>query len=338
VGYARQSSTVERLTNESWRVLDAMGVKHKAKLHAKWQETRKRLMGAIAQAYHQSASRRKKLVWDLNEFRISGAQARLGQEIRSILEQFQASGVSMARTHFNEVYKESLMRHAWILDNVTPASQRVKLPHDKKLHEAAITVYSAVNKSASDWVERWSNWSDAWQSALQHNLQLGAMNKSSIQDAMNEVDATRASTPAYNIWDAIARLNDYESLVAASRGAADLADLNGDMVDVEIWKTRGDLRVCDDCDELDGTPIDEADAYPPLHPNCHCYPLVVPAEYAELLRNGSEEDRALASQAMDAGIVPNSIIIRNSEGDIGAQAIVDFEKWKSEAGYAVRSE
>ena len=100
-------------------------------------------------------------------------------------------------------------------------------------------------------------------------------------------------------------------------------------------ENQGDLRVCDDCDELEGTPIAEAGEYPPLHPGCHCYTLVVPREYAELLRSGNEEEKQLAAQAMDAGIVPNALILRNMDGEIAAQAVVDFQRWKEGSGYAV---
>lgn len=309
----------------------------KVQLAKLWQHAERQLGAAIMQAYHWSSARQRKWVWNLGDFRASGAQSQLSQDVRGILEQFQAEGVPLARKGFNAVYQESMLRHAWILDQVTPRSQPVRIPHDKKMHEAAVEVYSPATKSGSEWVERWGAWSDAWQSALMHNLTLGAMNKSSAQDAVAEIDATRANTPAYNLWDAISRIHDYESVVAASMGAADLADLNGDMVDEEIWKTRGDLRVCDDCDENEGEPIDET-GFPPLHPNCNCFPLIVPREYAELLRSGSDDDKALAAQAMDQGVVPNSLILRDMDGNIAGQTIVDFNKWTKDSGYAVRSE
>ena len=334
MAYPKQHKVTERLSKETWQALDALRVQRLSTLQKLWQATAKELAANIMHAYQISSTRQRKWTWSLADFRNSGAQALLAQEVRATLERFQASGVAHSRKSFNDIYNESLLRHAWMLDQVTPASRNVKLPHDRKLHESAVTVFASGKKSDQEWVNRWSAWSDAWQSSLMHNLTLGAMNKSSPQDAVAEIDATRANTPAYNLWDALARINDYEALAAASRGAADLADLNGDMIDEEIWKTRGDLRVCDDCDDNEGQPIDET-GFPPLHPSCHCYPLIVPKEYAELLRNGSEDDKALAAASMDAGVVPNSIILRNQSGDIAGQAIVDFQSWKKEAGFAV---
>jgi len=333
MGYPKQSSTLSRLYYETLSALDRVQETGKNQVMKTWMSIRRDLMAHIAEAYRHCS---RKETWTANELRPFLPYLR--SRLRGSLEQFQAQGVALAKKAFNDTYNEAMLRHAWMLDMVTPPSYKIAIPKHRILHESAIEVGVAVSKYGQDWVSRWSQWSDAWEDALSHNLMLGAMNQSSIRDAMDEVDATRAGTPSKPLWNAIDGIMNYENLAAVSSAASDLADLNGDSVDEEVWKTRGDLRVCDDCSELDGTPIDEDDAYPPLHPNCNCYTLVVPRSYVELLRSGDDADRKLARDMMAQGLVPNSLVIRGDDGKIAAQAIVDFGKWKSGQGFAVRSE
>lgn len=331
LSYARQDKVTLRLHFESLRALEDLGSIHRDKLFQIWGKTRRELRGAIMEA-HEKSSRMGK--WNLPRFKHSGSQAYLHAEVLSILEQFRAISKNAIKEGLNDIYKNSTMRHAWLLDQVTPPSRNVRIPHSDKLHEAAVRTLYLGGQGASDWKDRWDLWIDAYRDALGNNVAMNAMNESSMTDAANEVDVTKANTPSFTITDAMDRLFDYEGIRAMSAGAQSIADLNADLVEEEIWKTRGDDRVCDDCDELEGDPI-ESTGYPPAHPNCHCYPLIVPLSYAELLRSGDASDADLADAMMARGLVPNALAIRDEDGNITAKAIVSFEDWMSGQGNAI---
>ncbi len=323
MSYARQDTTTQRLQTESLRELDKLAGKHLVEINRIWLKTRRELQMSIMDAYNASAIHNK---WTLSRFRSSGAKSKLQAEATSIMEQFQAVSRVAMRKALNRVYRESVMRHAWILDQVTPASRDVYIPHNL-IKEAAISAVYLGAQSERMWEERWSSWSDAYRDALMHNVALNAMNEGAAADATGEVDATKANTPAYGIWDALSRIYEYEAVSAMSEGMSAVGDLNDDMVDEEVWKTRDDADVCDECDANEGMTIEEADGDIPLHPNCHCYWMLVPKSYADLLRAGDAQDRDLARSMLSRGIVPNALVVRGEDGEVQAKLIVNFERW-----------
>ncbi len=216
---------------------------------------------------------------------------------------------------------ESAQRHAWLLDQVTPVNIHVKYNIHTGFREANILLTSGFS-------ERWGQWVQGYGEALMQNLKMGALNNSTVTDAIGEVDATRVNTPAYTLESALGRLWDYYSWDAITGGMSDVVGDNPEAAEEEVWRTSGDLRVCDDCDANEGKQLDDADGTIPLHPNCHCFPQIVPTSYAELLRSGDADDRDLAAQMDEDGIAPNALVIRGDNGEPAAKAIVDFEDWE----------
>jgi hypothetical protein len=185
-----------------------------------------------------------------------------------------------------------------------------------------------------DWKSRWSSWVDLYNSALIGNVTMNAINKSDLGDAIAEVDATKANTPAFSIDDAMARIWEYEAMNQITEGLQDVTEINDDS-EVEIWRTRGDARVCEDCDENEGLSIDEADGVIPYHPNCNCYYQMVPKDFADLLADGNEDDRALAHWMDAKGVVPNAMLVRGADGRIAGKVIVDFQDWMEGAARSI---
>ena len=301
-----------------------VGFSHYKSLTKAWDHCRRSLKLAVMDSYQISSHEGK---WNLSRYKSSGSEARLRMATHTILEQFRAISTHKMKEGFNDLFRHSTLRHAWILDQVTPESRRIKVPEKARLHEAAIRTVYTGNLVSSDWADRWSGWIDAYKDAFLHNVSLGAMNESSVADAVDEVDATKANTPASTLANAMARIFEYEGVSSIVAGEQAITDLNEDLIEEEIWKTRGDDAVCDDCDQNEGKTIEEADGDIPLHPNCHCYWLMVPKEYADLLRSGNEDDNDLAEKMLARGLVPNSLVIRSEDGNIGAKAIVDFKDW-----------
>jgi hypothetical protein len=160
---------------------------------------------------------------------------------------------------------------------------------------------------------------------------LNAINSGLADDVAAEVDATRAGTPAITFWDAMGRLFLTELLNAQAAAREQMVGLNDNMVADEIWQTREDEKVCEECGPLDGLTREEAEAIDPeadtpMHPRCRCFWRVMPKDWIEL----SKSDPVLA-QALDvAGAVPDGMYIRDNEGNIKAAVVVSFTDWSKD--------
>lgn len=333
MSYPRQESVNARLHKETLNSLEDTGSNGLKELTVIWKHHRKELQLAVMNAYRFTAPNGR---WTMASFK-SHAEPMLAGEIRGILERFRAMTSQTIKVNLNGLYKESCLRYAWMLDQLTPPKRNVKIPHRLGLHEAAVTDIYYGAQASKAWTDKWSAWVDSYGSALLHNITLGASNQGPVSDAVAEVDATKSNTPQSTIFDAMSRLHDYAATEAMVEGSHTIADMNDD-AEEEIWKTRGDLNICEDCEANEGVPIDEADGTIPMHPNCHCYPMLVPKSYADLLRSGDADDWELARDMDSRGIVPNSLVIRDDDGSIGAKAIVSFSRWAKGEGMAVTAQ
>jgi hypothetical protein len=324
MSYPRQNSVGSRLHRESVSALDSLGEKGLNELGAIWRQHRKEMQLAIVNA-HNIASRGAGN-WNLATFN-AVAKPRLENELGIVLDKFRALTTHTFKKSLNALYGQSLMRYAWILDQLTPPSRNVMIPHRNKLHEAAVvgTFYGVQDQA--EWADKWDLWVKSYKSALIDNLAFGASNESPISEAIAEIDVTAANTPKSTLLNAMIRLYEFAAVEAIAEGENTIGEMNGDMVEVEIWKTRGDLNVCDQCAGNEGLPLEDCDGEIPAHPNCHCYSQIVPREYADLLASGDEDDRALARDMDKQGIVPNALVIRNDDGQVAAKTIVTFNQW-----------
>lgn len=314
--YPKQDFTSEILHAATLRALDRLHAKHRRVLNANWSRTRAEIQKDIAIAYrHVSPNGR----WDFVRLKMSGMFDQLRMQTQNLLMQFQAISKANAKAAFKEIRRESGLRYAWMLSQLIPQSRNVRFPIHSTYREAARPVMG-------DWQDRWGTWIESYHSALLGNLKMGALNASTLGDAMDEVDATKVNTPSATLADALERLFDNQVYYQIAQGAQEIAELNAE-VETEIWRTRGNVTVCDDCDANEGLPLEDADGEIPLHPNCNCFYQMVPKSFADLLASGDDADQALA-EFMDArDIVPNSMLIRNEKGDVAGRVVVTFDRW-----------
>jgi hypothetical protein len=325
LSYPDQSSVMDRLHDETHRDLRHIRERNMRVMGKIWSVARRDLQGSIMQTYRQISPSGR---WNYAALVLRGME-HLRMNIRRAMMQFHASSTGSMREMLKKVKRVSVLRHAWMLDQVTPESRKIKLPTHYIMHEAARF------RSYTDWDTRWAGWCDAYSTALVSNIALGAINGSSITDAMDEVDATKAGSPSSSIFDSLARIMEYESMRQIAEGEDEIAGLNDDYIQTEVWKTRGDANVCDECADNEGATVEEADGDIPMHPWCKCFWQVVPKSYANLLRSGDSNDRALARQMEARGLVPTSMIIRDTEGNIKGKMIVNFTEWMGEQVHAI---
>jgi hypothetical protein len=331
MSYAKQDSAGKRLHAESIKDLHGKVDGGWKKIDKRWKETRRALRSHIMDTYRQYFGNGP---WDLAAFAASGANHAMFGGVTNRLEEFKHYSMAEAKKQLNDIYKHSILRHAWILDQLTPPCYKTRIPHRFRLYEAdIIQVYQGAQASAR-WQNRWTAWVDAYNTSLISNLRLGAINASNMSDSADEVDATRAGSPMYDLVDALNRIFESQAIYAISAGEQTVANVNGDAGVEEIWQTVHDFSVCEICEPLDGLTVEEA-GVPPEHPNCRCYLRIVPASWAELLRAGDIEDQMLA-KTMDAqGLVPNAMVIRDEAGQTVGYDIVDFGRWIDDNVHAV---
>lgn len=318
--FPQQASVTARLQDEINRALASLSAESARDLARAWAVTRRNLQSIIVDAYKSAGAGKP---WTLATLRSSGAEGRMRAEIKRELASFKIKAVQIIKKGLKGLRRQSALRHAWLLDQVTPPSRRVRIPNVKAYHEAGIV--QQVTKVS--WVDRWSQWVGSYSDALSNNLVMGATNESSLSDAIDEVDATTVNTPRATLSNAMNRLFAWEAQAEIALGEDDVVGLNEDLVDTEVWKTSGRRIVCDDCDANEGLTVEETDGDIPLHPNCDCFWLIVPASYAELLRSGDAEDQDLADLLQARGTVPEALAIRGEDGKIAAKVIIDFSAW-----------
>ena len=326
-----QDRIIERIERDTIRRLDTMQAAAVREVERLWMQTKRKLKTMIAYEYNAN----HKGGWTHTDAYMKGTIHRIARNARVLTNHFKHEAFQVFGRRLKEIYWESVYRHAYQLDVTTPPSFKVKLPKNPSFKEA-MRIYSGPDAMV-DYRERWSAWMDSYNSALEQNLRLGAINESTATDAMDEVDATRAGSPSFDVFDAMNRIMNAEAVSTASLGSLDVSSANDDLDVVEIWKARDWSRVCDDCDANDGLEIDEADGEIPLHPNCNCYYRLVPRAWAELLRSGDADDVELA-RLMDAqGRVPNSMLIKNDDGNLVGAVIVNFEGWMQDNAMVISS-
>lgn len=327
MSYPKQDSVAKRLQQQNIRALNKKAAKDKQDIMTLWAQASRLLKADIAAAYSASIGLNGR--WELSNFHGSGTYHQLAQRASYILSDFLRKSTAKMRRSFGEMRGESRRRHLWLIEQVTPESKKLsKTIATRNMREAAVPLTVGFE-------QRWGEWVDGYHSALLKNLRLNALNNGTLSDAIDEVDATRVNTPGYTLDSALDRLYEYYSWEAMAGGMHQAVEDAGDDVEEEIWRTSGDLRVCDDCDSNEGLTPEEADGTIPLHPNCNCFYQLVPATFAALLRSGDEADRQLALDMDAEGIAPNALVIRAEDGSIAAKTIVDFEKWDEANSMAI---
>ncbi len=322
MSYPQQPAVTARLQDLTNKALDARIAKRLRQLAGAWSQTRRDLRAAVVQAYRTAAPSGR---WDLASYRGTGAEARLKAEVKTILLRYRSATTVAIRSALKGLRWESALRHAWILDQVTPHKHRVILPQLAGVREAGVL------KVVSDvaWSDRWAHWVDSYAEALPNNISMGAMNGGDMADAVDEVDATTINTPRSTLSNALERIFNFEAQGSIAAGEDDVVGLNPRLVMTEVWKTRGSRNVCDECDENEGLTVEEASGDIPLHPRCNCFWIMVPRSYADLLASSDEDDNELATILQARGITPMSLVIRGEDGKIAAKAVVDFSQWVS---------
>ena len=302
--------------------MGAVRGKWSAALGKEWRGCRRDLVAGIVHVHMVLKDRGG---WNLRTLRATGMQGELQAYFRRRLAQFHASSTVLMRQAFTSIKKQSALRHAWLLDQVTPESKPVRLPDYARTRESRLPGDPEI------WVDKWGMWLDAYQDALARNVAMNAMNEGGLEDAMAEVDATRVNTPAYPIDRAMERLFDFEAFVNQAAGEDDIVQANDDLVEEEIWMVSGRANICEDCLANEGKTVEEADGEIPLHPNCECFYEMHPKKYADLLRSGDADDRELAWQMERDGTDGGALVIRNESGEIAAKAIISFNSWQKQS-------
>jgi hypothetical protein len=327
MSYPKQDSVTKRLQAESMKSLYGLVDNQWREVDRMWRETRRDLRLHIMDTYRQHFGDRP---WSL-----AGLQGSSGTQIfggiATRLERFKAESKATAKNSLNGIYKNGILRYAWVLDQTTPPSYQVRVPYRMRLFEAGVIQVYSGEEAVRKWADRWDSWVDAYQGSLINNLRLGAINESNMQSSADEVDATRAGSPTADLLEALRRIFESEAISAISAAEDIVGTVNDGAMAEEIWQTVHDGDVCDICEPYDGFSADEIPDDIPAHPNCRCYWRIVPVAWAELLRSGGVDDRQLAIEMDARGLVPNSMAIRDERGNVVAYTIVDFMDWVGNA-------
>lgn len=325
MSYPKQIPMLTRLEAQTRKAMRDMENKDAEAFIALWESAKARLRAAVAARYRESFGGQP---WSRPAAHATGTFVRIEKDARNILSHFvemaEHQGDVVLRRHYNEEKK----RAAWMLEQVTPPNVRPELKLDAThSQEAARGIVSVFTGAAGAAVirERLGAWSSAYKDALINNLALGSLNASSSEDAVAEVDATRAGTPSYDMLNVVERLARMLMLEVQSEARRDFSEDNPDLSEAEIWQTMEDGRVCDECDPNDGLTRDEVSPEDeiPLHPYCRCYWRLAPVDWQTLA--GPE----MAAEMDARGLNRDAMVIRNQDGSVAAHLFVDFQEWEA---------
>jgi hypothetical protein len=264
MGYPRQDKTIERLENVNRIAIMKIRRSSGKEIVYLWERAKDLMRNGIRNIYTQDF---KSSTWNSPLAARRGTFHKIDRMVVGVLRDFHEGSLELAAKNLKQIYKQSVLRSAYVLDMITPASYLVKLPRHPMFSEASISTYQGPDADTA-WKVRWSAWIDEYRNAINSNLRLNALNDSTADEAAAEVDASRAGTPAYETGDALDRIFQYQSASLQAQAIDELAGLNDDMELEQIWQTSFGARVCDICDENQGLTVDEADDDIPAHPNC----------------------------------------------------------------------
>lgn len=321
MSYPTQSGTLNRLEAETRKAGRAHEDACVDALKREWEAAKKSLRGIIMAEYHAAHGSE---MWNL---------ANAGMTIERInhfstneLVGFFNSILRFMRDTVKDAYRHEALRHVWMLDMLTPPSRKPRIP-GKALREAL-----RPEDYKTGWEQALAEWLRAYAANLNTNLRLEALHEGSITDAADEVDATKVDNfdPIYKLSSML-----FTQILQAQRDARDdVAGENEDLVAEEIFQTLEDSAVCDICDAEDGKPADEAEPIP-VHYGCRCFTRIVPRDFAELLRNGTDDEKQAALDMDARGLVPDAMAIRDAEGNLQAHLHVDFDTWAGLHGISI---
>lgn len=310
MSYPTQAGVLKRLQIETRRAGREAEDKQARRIERTWRSLSSGFQGRIASTYRDHFGRGR---WSLARgtrlgtlgVMMSGIREESRRRSSFILDDF-ASGL-------RAVGELERQRQAWMLDNVTPPSYRVR----------SRVVESAGNEPSV--MDTLAQWMSAYEDALASNLRLGMLNESSMTDAMAEVDATRFG--GFTMMQRLMGLWTNKALDAQRDARKEFYQANAEAMSENVWLTLEDLKVCVICKPLDGKPIADV-GYPPAHFFCRCYSAFVPKPWAELLRSGSDKDRALALELEQRGLAPQTMAVAGPDGEPEAFVTVDFGPWQ----------
>ncbi len=316
-----QSDVLAKIEAEARVSIRKVEDKHLTELLKLWDKTKDDLRRDIMATHHKN---HRSEPWDY------AGSVHTRYEIQSKVRERVGWFLRDAEAHFqramNAVYNTETSYALWLLDQTTPDSIHPRRPIRTPLMEAK----REAGKDLAGWSTRLQVYAEGYVNNLAQNINLGAINGSSIADATDEVDATRVGTPAYDMADMLERLFTTGAIALEAEARDAVSDANADIVEEEIWQTMMDADVCPICDDNAGATRDEADEDIPAHPNDRCFWRIVPKAYADLLSSGDDNDRALAKQMDDDGLPIDAMAIRDDNGDLVGKIIVSFDSWSDE--------
>lgn len=326
-----QKIVAKRLHTETRRTMRQMENAGLRVIRASWDETKVHLKGAIAAAIVQDFGAGR---WNAGQARRRGTFIKIERSVKSLIDVFVKRNEQHMVPFLREARFAEMTRTLWMMSQMVPPSVKINIPlgFRHKAHavrEAAVDIGIAGNvQTITDpsYTERLNAWLQAYKDNLTHNLNLGAINGGTLEDAIAEVEATKIGSPSVGVWDAIERLFSTEFIKqtqGTGGGHDDAMDVNDDAPFSEVWNAYSDGKVCDECAAQDGKTRDEVDAMMggsdfdiPLHPNCRCWWSVEPKPWAEL----AGEDRT-------SGFTPTAMILRGEDGRIGGVGIITYGDW-----------
>lgn len=330
MAYPTQAAALARMEKDTLRASRLAEERAVSKVAAMWERTRAAIKAAIREEYLQGFPGGE--VWSLPRARANGTMLRIQRRVHALLDGFNAAAIPFIRSTLSQAKQERKLRAAWMLDMTTPPAIHPKLSGvPVKAREAGQSLSGAVRilsgaAARQDWTNRWGTWLNGYAQALNTNLELGALNDSTPEQAGDAADTARPGPAAVNFWDVLDRLLRSEMLHAEADGYREFAAENEEHAMVEIWQAHDDARVCEDCAYLDQSERTEDSEEPPLHPRCRCYWRMVPRAWADYMK---DVDPDAAHDAELRGVPPGGMAMRDPEtGKLMGMTYVEFFDWK----------
>lgn len=316
-----QQQALKRMETEARKDMRALEDSYNDKVAALWKSVCLLLKFQISFHYRNDFSKGE---WDINGAYSKGTFTRIQIDTAHTLENFKRDVTRLIASALSHIKEEECLRALWMLDQITPDGFMPKA--SSKLHEAV-----SPGDSKASWAQALAVWADAYHKNLNTNLRLEALHEGSVDDAAQEVDATRVDN--YELAYKLKSLFSTQALVSQAEARRMIFDENEDVLEEEIWQTMEDGVVCPTCDSYDGKPLSEVPDDIPAHFNCRCYTRFVPKSWADMLRSGDPGANELALSMDDLGLVPDAMAVRSPKtGELIGRAIVSFDDWKMTRG------
>ena len=284
---SQQQAAIERMTEQSYKMLRASDSEYAKALIKRYAEISRRIEADILQITDEASVEGDP---SYSEFLKIGGKKKTLEVLQREISNLNQDVIPSLEQHLVQQYKDSYTSSAWALDQSTPESVDVNyaMPSDSIIKQFVSTEWKSAMFSQRIGVINDMMASDI-QDSVKNAMLTGQSNQNLAKIIRGIIGDGKAGTAYRAQTIAIS-----ETARSANLARNKFFDDNEQYIEDWYWLSRSIMspRICEDCAERSGKFYDEVvdiaddqekEVDPPVHPRCVCSWMAKPKSFASLL-------------------------------------------------------